>query len=333
MSSCDFVVWLITGKCDLRCRHCYASHFNNLNELSTEDAIKVIKELAKMNVNHISFTGGEPTLRKDLPILISQAYDLGFELSIVTSALSMNSKLISLLIRNDVEIQVSIDGATKETFTKIRGSYFELLLEKLKQLKKLGAKIRPVMTINALNYHEATEYIKLCSEMNAIGAAMIPLIPIGRADKSLMPTPKMVEMAVSSADRMADSLGLNLEVWCAPFLSAIIKRTNIYSCMIKNALDIAPDGSIMICDSLNVKIANIKDGIENAWSKKLNHELVRVLSTPRLINDICRDCRYIDVCASGCRARANAIYNDPRMPDPLCPLIKPIKHTMTKRLQ
>ncbi|MCX8170038.1 MAG: radical SAM protein, partial [Candidatus Methanomethyliaceae archaeon] len=103
MSVCNLVIWLITGRCNLKCRHCYASRFNYLNELSTEDAIKVIKELANMNVNHISFTGGEPILRKDLPLLISQAYDLGFELSIVTSALSMNSNLMSLLNRKDVE--------------------------------------------------------------------------------------------------------------------------------------------------------------------------------------------------------------------------------------
>lgn len=327
MNNCNLVVWLITGKCDLKCRHCYASRFNGLNELSTEDAIKVIKGLFEINANHISFTGGEPTLRKDLPILISEAYDYGFELSIVTNALTLSSNLMRLFARKDVEVQVSIDGATKDTFTKVRGPYFELLLEKLKRLKAFGANIRPIMTINTFNYNEAVDYVKLCFDMGAVGAALIPLIPIGRADISILPTPSMVKNAITAVDQIAEELKFDVEVWCAPYLSAIVKtkRTIIYPCMIKEALDIAPDGSVMICDSLNIKVCNIRDGVKEAWDRCLEHELVKKLSFPKLLNNICKDCKYLDICIGGCHARANAIYNDPSMPDPLCPLIKPIK--------
>lgn len=327
MNDCNLIVWLITGKCDLKCRHCYASRFYGFEELSTEEAIKVIKGLLEINANHISFTGGEPTLRKDLPILISEAYDYGFELSIVTNALTLNSNLMRLFARKEVEVQTSIDGATEETFTKIRGPYFKLLLEKLKKLKAFGANIRPIMTINTLNYHEAAEYVKLCHDMGAVGAAIIPLIPIGRADASLLPTPTMVKNAVIAVDRVAEELKFDVEVWCAPHLLAIVKtrRVTICPCMIREALDIAPDGSVMICDSLNIKVCNIRDGVKESWERYLNHEFVKRLSVPKSLNDICKDCKYVDACLGGCHARANAMYNDPSMPDPLCPLIKPIQ--------
>jgi radical SAM protein with 4Fe4S-binding SPASM domain len=323
MKNCELVVWLITGRCNLKCLHCYASRFNGDNEISTELALKIIKEFTEIDTQHISFTGGEPTIRKDLPLLISEARNFGYELSIVTNTSLLDYNLAKFLVKNDVEIQVSIDGIKKETFYKIRGMNLEMLLEKLKQLKILGAKIRPIMTLNKFNYNEVADYVELAANIGSIGAAIIPVIPIGRANSEILPSYEIIKEAIISASQKADEIGFNIEVWCAPFASQFIdsKRTTVCPCLIGRGMDIAPDGSVMLCDSIEMKITNIKNGIKEVWETYLNHELTRKLTLVNSLNEKCRKCKYVNTCLGGCHARASAIFKDLSMPDPLCPII------------
>ncbi|MCC6013375.1 MAG: radical SAM protein [Candidatus Verstraetearchaeota archaeon] len=324
MNNCELVVWLITGKCNLKCLHCYASRFNGDNEISTDLALRIIKELTEINTQHISFTGGEPTIRKDLPLLISEARNFGYELSIVTNTFLLNYDLMKFLVKNDVEIQVSIDGVKKETFYKIRGMNLEILLEKLRQLKSLGAKIRPIMTLNKINYDEVADYVELAANYGAIEAAIIPVIPIGRANSELLPSYEITREAIISASQKADEIGFNIEIWCAPFALQFInsKRTKVCSCLIGRGLDIAPNGNIMLCDSIETKITNIKNNnIKEIWLTYLNYELVRKLTSVESLNEKCKKCKYVNKCLGGCHARAYAIFKNLLMPDPLCPLI------------
>ena len=60
------VVWNFTYKCNLKCKHCYLDAGGNSNmELSTEEALKVVDQLADFGVTSLAFSGGEPLMRKD----------------------------------------------------------------------------------------------------------------------------------------------------------------------------------------------------------------------------------------------------------------------------
>ena len=62
----ESILWSITGKCNFRCRHCYmdAPH-SGLGELSTEEMLDIIDQIAECGIQHIDLTGGEPLVRKD----------------------------------------------------------------------------------------------------------------------------------------------------------------------------------------------------------------------------------------------------------------------------
>ncbi|RLF05704.1 MAG: hypothetical protein DRJ60_05275 [Thermoprotei archaeon] len=293
-----------------------------MNEMSTDEAVKMIEGLAEIKAEHFSITGGEPTLRDDLPKLIIEAQDRGLEVSIVTNTILLTEDFMEFLAKRDVEIQVSIDGVTKETFAKIRGPFLDMLLDKVRKLKRLGARLRPIMTINTINYREAGDYVRLCAEIETMSAALIPVIPVGRANRSLMPTPSMVKEALFSAAQAAEETGFNIEFWCSPFAHSFINSSmvTICPCMINSCLDIAPDGSIMLCDTLDIKVTTVKIGVPKAWKDYLSNELVRSLSTPLGLKASCRTCKYASICLGGCHARAKTIYGDLKMPDPLCPL-------------
>ncbi len=59
MEAPSSIVWLVTGKCNLACSHCYAQRFQGRHELSAEEAQGLVTEAAQMGVRHLAFAGGE----------------------------------------------------------------------------------------------------------------------------------------------------------------------------------------------------------------------------------------------------------------------------------
>ena len=113
-----------------------------------------------------------------------------------------------------------------------------------------------------------------------------------------------------------------MELWCSPFASSFIRSRRVYvpRCMISACMDIAPDGSVMLCDTIDIKVTDVKKGVREAWEEYSSSELVKSLERPENLRGLCRACRYARTCLGGCHARAMAIYGDLMMPDPLCPL-------------
>ncbi|MGB9793400.1 MAG: radical SAM protein, partial [Desulfofundulus sp.] len=85
------VVWNMTRRCNLRCRHCYleAGEVDGGRELTTEEAKLLIRELAEMKVPVLLFSGGEPLLRRDIWELAEYAASMG-----IRPGLSTNGTLI-----------------------------------------------------------------------------------------------------------------------------------------------------------------------------------------------------------------------------------------------
>jgi len=63
----------ITYRCQNNCAHCYNARPRQYPELTTHQWFDVLDKLWEIGIPHIVFTGGEPTLREDLPELIAHA--------------------------------------------------------------------------------------------------------------------------------------------------------------------------------------------------------------------------------------------------------------------
>ena len=86
------VAWNYTRSCNLKCMHCYSKSEQKQyeNELSTEEALRLIEDLAEFHVPVILFSGGEPLMRKDFFTLAQYAKKLG-----IRPTLSTNGTLIT----------------------------------------------------------------------------------------------------------------------------------------------------------------------------------------------------------------------------------------------
>ena len=93
MTSNNNQIVLTTGfECNNDCVMCsVGSKLNNKNNSTTEEIFKILSEGRKNNSLSVDFTGGEPTVRKDLPRLILFAKMMGYK----TIGISTNGMLLS----------------------------------------------------------------------------------------------------------------------------------------------------------------------------------------------------------------------------------------------
>ena len=105
------VVWNFTYKCNLNCKHCYLEAGNiSKMELSTEEAMKVVDQIADFGVTSLAFSGGEPLMRKDFFEVARHAVDAGLYVSVATNGTLLNEETVRKLKEIGVHyVEVSLD--------------------------------------------------------------------------------------------------------------------------------------------------------------------------------------------------------------------------------
>ena len=107
--------------CPMACNFCYARFEDVIRDtkvstlgLPTEQARKVVAELAGLGFEKINFAGGEPLLRKDLPELIRYAKSLGLVTSIISNGQLITADWIKSVYGHLDQIGISVDSALPE---------------------------------------------------------------------------------------------------------------------------------------------------------------------------------------------------------------------------
>ena len=121
MVNLDYVVWIVTARCNLQCRHCYAKLYLGEQELARGEKLLLARQLCEAGVPHINLTGGEPLLRPDMPKILEYANG---KLTILfsTNGTLINSSVAKMLGRANVKrVSISLDGATQATHERFRG--------------------------------------------------------------------------------------------------------------------------------------------------------------------------------------------------------------------
>ncbi|HEX2911800.1 MAG TPA: GTP 3',8-cyclase MoaA [Chloroflexia bacterium] len=152
----------VTDKCNFRCVYCMPAEglqWLKRNEiLSFEEIEKLVRLLVSMGVEQVRLTGGEPTVRKDLPELIRNLSKIeGLKsLSLTTNGFLLKSMAKSLAEAGLTRINVSIDSLVREKFFQLtRRDTLQQVLEGLEELEKYP-QISPIK-INAVAMRNFTE--------------------------------------------------------------------------------------------------------------------------------------------------------------------------------
>ena len=106
----------VTYRCNNDCAHCYNARERNFPELSTEQWFKILDQLWELGVPHIIFTGGEATLRNDLPELIQHAESNGQITGLNTNARRLSDdKYVQQLVDAGLDhVQVTVESCNEQ---------------------------------------------------------------------------------------------------------------------------------------------------------------------------------------------------------------------------
>jgi radical SAM protein with 4Fe4S-binding SPASM domain len=119
----EFAFFEITEACNLRCRHCEAdAGRRDPEELSTDEANDVARQLAEAGCKQVNLTGGEPLVRRDWPAIARRFADLGVEVTMATNGTRVDAPAIRRMLEAGVRnAAVSLDG-DKERHDELRTS-------------------------------------------------------------------------------------------------------------------------------------------------------------------------------------------------------------------
>ena len=169
-------------RCNLRCSYCMPEEGVQLSPKSHLMTYEEIYTIAKTFVNHgvskIRLTGGEPLIRKDIPIILEKLASLPVELSITTNAIIVD-KFIDILKSNGIKnINVSLDSLVKEKFHEItRRDHFEKVYNNILLLVDHGFKVKlNAVLIKGFNDNEIIDFIELTKNL-PISVRFIEFMP------------------------------------------------------------------------------------------------------------------------------------------------------------
>ncbi|MNZ64381.1 Antilisterial bacteriocin subtilosin biosynthesis protein AlbA [compost metagenome] len=342
------VVWNATRACNLNCRHCYADACpsKDSGELSTQEAMSFIEDLAGFHVPVLLLSGGEPLMRDDIFELISFASSKGLR-----PVLSTNGTLITLDKANQLKqagvkyAGVSLDGlGTRHDLFRGRKGAYERALKGIRNCQSVGLKVGLRFTISKYTYDDLDEILELIERENITRACFYHLVYSGRGsilqqedvtreqsrkaiDKIIAKTLELhrlgKQVELLTVDNHAD--GVYLYQWmkernperAALMLDLLQRNGGNRSGLAIGCVDwhgrIYPDQF-----SRDVEIGNIRDRkFSEIWREAAHPVMAGLRDRKGLLKGRCQQCGWLDICNGNFRARA-AASGDFWASDPSC---------------
>ncbi len=178
----------VTDRCNLRCKYCMPetgiSKKEHSNILRHEEMIEIIQTAAKLGIEKIRLTGGEPLIRNGIINLVSDIHAIhGInEITMTTNGLLLKDKLDDLVDAGLTRINLSLDTLKSDRYKTItRGGDIESVLSCIPLILGKGMKLKiNVVLIGGFNEDEIIDFVEL-THHNNIDVRFIELMPIGEA--------------------------------------------------------------------------------------------------------------------------------------------------------
>jgi radical SAM protein with 4Fe4S-binding SPASM domain len=311
-----YVVWELTLACDLACRHCGSRAGRpRANELTLEECLELVEQLADMGTRQIVFIGGEAYLFKPWLKVVEAASAKGILATMTTGGRQMTQTLATAAADHGMRaVSVSIDGlrATHDTLRNLNGSW-DAAVAALGHIRSAGMQPQANTQWNKLNLPEIEALGDLLFDAGVRAWQVQITGPMGRAsdepDWLLQPSdmldlvPRLAAMAekgqaVGCHVEAANNLG-----YFGPYEHRL-RQAHWQGCTAgKYVLGIEANGDIKGCPSLPSGPyvgANIRDSpLSEIWAKSAQLRFARERGTEELWG-FCKSCYYADVCRGGC---------------------------------
>jgi len=343
------VVWTSTRTCNLHCAHCYTDSFDETypDELTTDEALAMVDDLADLGSPVLLISGGEPLRRHDLFEVATHARARGMRVVISTNGTLITAEKAARLKEVGVSyVGISIDGrpATHDKFRGMLGA-FEASMQAIKHCQQVGLNVGLRYTLTRANIVDLPWLFELMVERDVHRLCVYHLAPTGRGAKiqGFAPSSEETRAAVDTIferTRALDASGFKVDVLTADnhadaaYLSLHLAKTNpergesVHQMLAWNGGNqsgraiacIAPNGDVYADQFWRWRpLGNIREQKFSSIYRDDPPELVRMLrDRTALLPERCRNCAFLDVCNGNFRSRAEATTGELWGMDPLC---------------
>lgn len=328
------VMLSITNRCNLRCLHCEPDSGNALtNELTTDQWLALIDDLAQKKVFNVFVSGGEPLVRKDVFALLERLTRHRLAVTLFTNAIPVTEQVADRLSELSIHsVMVSLDGSKPETHDRLRGpGAFVGAIRGIERLRRRDLKVSATMVVNRFNMDDIPATVRLAQDSGLSGIAVNQLRAMGRANRFLdqiglsrEDNIRVAELLTSLQEKHDGFVGgthLNRAKNYETSITSHRPRTMASCSACRQSAAVTADGKVVPCNYLRQMEAGsvLEHSFEDIWrSSPVMHQF-RALSQIS-VSEIpeCRDCKYNSVCDGGCRAAAYAATGTFFSRDPAC---------------
>lgn len=313
------------------CDHCYRDAGAKLDdELSTDEARKLIREIKQAGFKIMIFSGGESVMRPDIFDLGSYATEVGLRAVLGTNGTLITEEVAAKLKQSGfmaagVSLD-SLDAQKNDEFRKMENAH-DLAIQGMLNLKKVGLPFQIHTTVMDWNVEELEDITDFAIEIGAMAHHVFFLVPTGRGAKIEEEALRKVEYEKTITRLMKKQTEVKIEIkpTCAPQFMRIAEQHNIPVRFSRGCLAgityciISPKGNVQPCAYLDIPVGNVKEKpFDEIWRDSKMFQELRTLE----YSGKCGVCNYIDTCG-GCRARAYYYSNGDYMAEDNWCLYKP----------
>lgn len=343
-------VWEVTMGCNMRCGHCGSSCNEPLpDELSTEEALDLCRQIAALGLKWVTLSGGEPLTRKDLPRIVKELSEKQVSVNIITNGWMLKQDMANKLKEcGAATVAVSIDGTEKIHDSIRKEGAYKHAEKAFKALKKSGINTGAVTTITKKNL-DILDQIKEELIRMEVGSWQVQLgLPMGnmkeKPDWVIEPyqIKDIIDFCFETAKEgrikiyPADCIGYYTK---KELMTKRISYGNNYVSIWDGCnagvrgFGILQNGDILGCTSIRDKEfieGSIKErSLRDIWNDK-NSFLWRRNMEKKKLSGLCKSCHYGSRCLGGCPNTRLTMNGDIYSENQYCSYHLELKHMQEK---
>jgi pyrroloquinoline quinone biosynthesis protein E len=319
----------LTYRCPLRCPYCSNPIDLQLkkSEMSTEQWCRVFSEAAELGVVQLHLSGGEPTVRKDLPELIRHARKCDLYVNLITGGTLLSEEDLRELQDCGLDhVQLSVQDTDRETAERLAGiRSYDKKLEVARHLKKLGIPLTLNVVVHRYNIGHVPELIALGAELGAQRLELANSQYVSWAlenRNTLLPTQEQRDKAAALAREARERYRGVMEV---VFVQVDYLTPEPKPCMggwARTYMLITPTGEVLPCHAAhiipNLHFDNVQQqALATIWR---DSPALNAFRGDAWMEEPCRSCPNKAKDFAGCRCQAFLLTGDAAATDPVCHL-------------
>lgn len=332
----------LTDHCNLSCTYCYVrkDRGDRCVEMRKEDWLEIIDQGVRMGILSFVISGGEPLIFPGFLEILKKLECHGLATTVMTNLSGVAEHLIGVLIESSTvkEVVTSLDGFEGHNIARLPSDWREVVrnIKRLKERRATGCKV----TVNTvLHNRNLGEMEKLQDLLVDLGIDTWRLdIPIKPEDLTVMPDlKKVVEIgAILIKRRYTDPRLQKAEIVVFRAYKSQLEGISLDDALAQSDLAlhpcdyffgrfaVKPDESITLCSPLQLPFSKIdftSGGLIQSIALAEKNKFFDIR-----VNNIegCKDCRYLGLCGSGCRADAIRWTGSVTIADPVSCVIMPL---------